>query len=49
MKFLAKRDQPEVVELGSVASLWGLTLLFALLAVVFGGVGAGVWFGLIPL
>lgn len=43
-----RRDQPEVAELDSFASLWGPTLLFALLAVVFVGVGVGVWFGLIP-
>jgi len=44
-----QRDQPEVAELDSFASLWGPTLLFALLAGVFVGVGAGVWFGLIPV
>ena len=42
-------DQPELAELDSFASLWGPTLLFALLAVVFGGVGFGVWFGFIPV
>jgi hypothetical protein len=44
-----RRDQPEIAELDSFASLWGPTLLFALLAVVFVGVGVGVWSGLIPL
>ena len=44
-----QRDQPEVAELDSFASLWGPTLLFTLLAVVFMAVGAGLWFGLIPV
>ncbi len=44
-----QRDQPEVAELDSLASLWGPTFLFALLAVVFVALGAGLWFGLIPV
>ena len=44
-----QRDQPEVAELDSFASLWGPTSLFALLAGVFVAVGAGLWFGLIPV
>lgn len=44
-----QRDQPDVAELDSFASLWGPTFLFALLAVVFVAVGAGLWFGLIPV
>jgi hypothetical protein len=44
-----QRDQPEVAELDSFASLWGPTVLFALLAIVFVAVGAGLWFGLIPV
>ena len=38
-------DRPEVAELDSFAALWGPTLLFALLAVVFEGVGVSLWFG----
>ena len=44
-----QRDQPEAGELDSFVSLWGPTLLFGLLAVVFVGLGAGLWFGLIPV
>jgi len=42
-----RRDQPEVAELDGFASLWGSTLLFALLSVVFLAVGVGIWLGLI--
>ena len=42
-------DHPEVAELGTFAALWGPAVLFALLALVFGGVGASLWFGLIPV
>jgi len=44
-----RRDQPEVAELDSFTSLWGPTLLFELLAAVFVALGAGLWFGLIPV
>ncbi len=44
-----RRDQPQVAELDSFVSLWGATLLFALLALVFVGLGAGLWFKLIPI
>ena len=42
-------DYPEMAEFDSVAALWGPTLVFALLAVVFLGLGAGLWFGFIPV
>ncbi len=41
-------DHPEMAELDSIVALWGPTALFALLAVVFVGVGIGLWFGFIP-
>jgi uncharacterized protein DUF3592 len=41
-------DRPQVAEVDSFMALWGPTVLFALLAVVFEGVGVGLWFGLIP-
>ena len=42
-------DDPEMAEFDSVAALWGPTLVFALLAIVFLGVGAGLWLGFIPV
>ena len=42
-------DHPEIAEFDSFAALWGPTLLFALLALVFVGVGAGLLFGFIPV
>jgi hypothetical protein len=41
-------DYPERAELDSLVALWGPTVLFALLAVVFVSVGIGVWFGFMP-
>lgn len=43
-----QRDHPEIAEFDTVAALWGPTLVFALLALVFAGVGAGLWLGFIP-
>ena len=42
-------DHPEAAEFDSVLALWGATLLFGALAMVFLGVGAGLLFGLIPV
>lgn len=44
-----QRDQPEMAESESFAALWGPTVGFAILAAVFVGVGAGLWFGVIPV
>jgi Protein of unknown function (DUF3592) len=41
-------DHPERAEFDSVAALWGPTMMFALLAIVFVSVGVGLWFGFIP-
>jgi len=42
-------DHPEIAEFDNFAALWGPTLLFALLALAFVGVGAGLLFGFIPV
>ena len=42
-------DNPEIAEHDNIAALWGPTLLFALLALTFVGVGAGLLFGFIPV
>lgn len=42
-------DHPEAAEVSSLVALWGPTMLIALLAVVFAGVGIGLWFGFIPV
>lgn len=41
-------DHPEVAEFNTLAALWGPTVLFALLAVVFLGLGAALWLGFVP-
>jgi hypothetical protein len=41
-------DRPEMAEFDSVVALWGPTVVFALLAVVFVTVGVSLWFGFIP-
>lgn len=41
-------DHPEIAELDGLVALWGATLVFALLAVVFVSVGVSLWFGFIP-
>jgi len=41
-------DHPEMAEFDGVAALWGPTMMFALLAIVFVRVGVGLWFGFIP-
>ena len=41
-------DRPEVAEFDSLAALWGPAVALELLALVFMGVGAGLWFGFIP-
>ena len=42
-------DHPETAEFDSVVALWGPTVVFALLAVVFVSVGVSLWFGFIPV
>jgi hypothetical protein len=42
-------DRPEIAEIDSFMSLWGPTLLFAILGAVFLFVGLGLWTGLIPV
>lgn len=42
-------DQPHVAEIDSFMSLWGLTLLFGVLGVVFLFVGLGILVGLLPV
>jgi hypothetical protein len=42
-------DHPEMADFDNFAALWGPTLLFALLALAFVGVGAGLMFGFIPV
>jgi hypothetical protein len=37
-----------MAEFDSVVALWGPTVVFALLAVVFVTVGVSLWFGFIP-
>jgi hypothetical protein len=44
-----RTDQPHVAEINSFMSLWGLTLLFGVLGVVFLFVGLGIVVGLIPV
>ena len=39
---------PEIAELDSVAALWGATILFAALALVFLAVGLSLWIERIP-
>ena len=40
-------DRPEIAEFDSVAALWGPTVVFALLALVFASVAVSLWFGFI--
>lgn len=42
-------DHPETADLEGFVALWGPTVVFALLAVVFLGVGLSAWLGLIPV
>lgn len=42
-------DHPEIAELDTMVALWGPTLLFSFLAVVFLALGAGLGLGLIPV
>ena len=42
-------DHPEMAECDSLVALWGPTVLFVILAVVFGGVGIRLWFGFMPI
>lgn len=44
-----RRDQPDSAEVSSFAALWGPSLLFALLAVVFLSIGFGVLAGWLPV
>ena len=44
-----RTDQPDVAEIDSFMSLWGLALLFGVLGVVFLFVGFGILFGLLPI
>ena len=37
-----------MAQVDSVVALWGPTVVFALLALVFVSVGVGLWLGLIP-
>jgi len=39
---------PEIAELDSFVALWGATMVFAALALVFLAVGVSLWIGLIP-
>ena len=41
-------DHPETADLDGFVALWGPTVVFALLALVFLGVGLSGWLGLIP-
>jgi len=41
-------DHPEIAELDSFPALWGPTLLFGLLAIVFVGLSISLWLGFIP-
>jgi uncharacterized protein DUF3592 len=41
-------ERPETAELDGFVALWGPTVVFALLAVVFVGVGISLWFERIP-
>lgn len=43
-----RMDHPEMAEFDTVAALWGPTVVFALLALVFVGVGVSLWFGFVP-
>lgn len=43
-----RADHPETAELDGFVALWGPTMAFALLALVFLGVGLSAWLGLIP-
>jgi hypothetical protein len=44
-----RTDQPDVAEIDSFMSLWGLALLFGMLGVVFLFVGLGILVGLLPV
>jgi len=44
-----RTDQPHVAEIDSFMALWGLTLLFGVLGVVFMFVGLGIVVGLLPV
>jgi hypothetical protein len=44
-----QRDQPQKAELASFSALWGTTLLFAMLGVVFLFVGFGILSGWLPV
>jgi hypothetical protein len=41
-------ERPEIAELDGFVALWGPTLVFTLLAVVFVGVGISLWLEFIP-
>jgi hypothetical protein len=42
-------DQPESAEVASFAALWGASLLFGFLAVIFLVLSTLLWLGLIPV
>jgi hypothetical protein len=44
-----RRDQPEIAEVASFAALWGPTLLFGMLGVIFLIVGIGILSGWLPV
>jgi hypothetical protein len=44
-----RTDRPEIAEVGSFAALWGPTLLFAGLGVIFLFVGIGIRLGWLPV
>ena len=44
-----RKDRPEIAEVGSFAALWGPTVLFAGLGVVFLVVGIGILVGWLPV
>ncbi len=44
-----RKDRPEIAEVGSFAALWGPTLLFAGLGVIFLFVGIGILVGWLPV
>jgi hypothetical protein len=44
-----RSDQPHMAEIDSFMSLWGLTLLFGVLGVVFLFVGLGILVGVLPI
>ena len=44
-----RKDRPEIAEVGSFAALWGPTVLFAGLGVIFLFVGTGILVGWLPV